>query len=140
MFLGWPLTVVGIALCLAIGFVIPRRKIARWSQPIGIREIPEFSIVGGGIWFPKWWPIGATWPLARLEQYSWGVRVGPNVRWAAWYLPTTDLRWDDILTAHRRTSTIRFTSKSALGQWVSFGPRVDDRLIVALKSNGVAVE
>jgi hypothetical protein len=39
-------------------------------------ERATLSIVGGGTWFTMWWPIGATWPLVRLDLFSWGMRIG----------------------------------------------------------------
>jgi len=100
-------------------------------------ERATLSIIGGGTWFTMWWPISATWPLVRLDLFSWGVRIGPNLPAVAWLLPTTNLRWSEILVVRRTRATLRFTSKVAPNHWVSFGPKVDQRLVEALKQHGV---
>ena len=86
-----------------------------------------------------WFPWGATWPLVRLDQFEWGIRIGPNLRWLAWTLPTTDMRWSDIVQVRRTMTTIRFTRQGVAG-WVSFGYlgyEPNPSLLSALQDHGI---
>lgn len=139
MFFGWPVSLVGAAAAVVLLGVVPNRRVSVWSEKHQSTGSASLKLVGGGTWFSKWWPIGATWPFLSLEQYPWGIRIGLNFRWVSWYLPTTDLSWSEILVARRTRSTVRFIPRSAPGQWVSFGP-IDPRLISVLKDAGVSLE
>ena len=124
---------------LSILFVAIRRATSR-VEHLESSEKAALSVVGGGGWFTMWWPWGATWPFVRLDQLSWGIRVGPNYRWLGWLLLTTDMTWTEILIARRTRFTIRFTPRSAPRHWVSFGYlgySVDPRLAAALREHGV---
>lgn len=81
--------------------------------------------------------MGATWPLVRLDQYSWGIRIGPRVRFVTWLLPTTDLPWSEILVVRRVWGGLAFTRRSGTYRWVTFGPVRDERLTYALQQHGV---
>ena len=137
---NWPLSVVGAVAAIILGIVVPRHRVLAWSERLPSNEEASLSFVGGGTWFTKWWPITATWPLVRLEQYTWGLRVGPNFHWIAWYLPTTDMKWLEIRVVRQSKSMIRLAINSAPGQWVSFGPHIDPRLISVLRENGVSLD
>ena len=133
----WAISIVGAIAAIVLLLWIPRRRVARWSKRTDNDEPVAISLVGGGTWFTMWWPLGATWPLVRLDQFSWGIRVGPNVRLMAWIIPTTDMRWAEILTVRRTRTTLRFTTRSAPNHWLSFGPGVDPRLVSAIVDHGV---
>lgn len=134
---GWVMPLLGALAAAVLFLVVPRRRAAAMSERSMPDEPSAVSLVGGGTWFTMWWPLGATWPFVRLEQFSWGVRIGPNLRWTGWLFPTTDLPWSEILLARTTSTTIRFTTRSAPHRWVSFGPNSDPRLIDALRQNGV---
>ena len=105
---------------------------------------PEFTFIGGATWLMSWWPLGATWPFAKLEVFSWGLRIGPSARWVAWLLPTTEVRWSDITSARMRFLWgLQIKSSSFRRGWVSFNSarfgfaRIDERLVVILEARGV---
>jgi len=133
-------SVVGAVAAVIVFIVIPRRRVSAWSKRSQLSEESCFTLRGGGVWFSRWWPIGASMPLVRLEQFSWGLRVGPSFNWISWYVPTTDLRWSEILVARRTGKQIRFLCRTAPGQWVSFGPLNDTRLVSILNEKGVTVD
>ena len=135
----WVLSALGAGAGIVLFLLVPRRRATSPLVGVAPDERPSLTIVGGGTWFTMWWPLGATWPLVRLDQYSWGIRIGPNFPWLGWLLPTTDLPWSEILLARRarRTLTIRFTRKATPRHWVSFRPGVDPRLVAVLRDNGV---
>jgi hypothetical protein len=125
----------GAAAAVVLLWIFPLSRSSHHSTAQAVDERPLVVSVGGAIWFAKWWPINATWPFVRLELYSWGVRIGPN--YGLKILPTTDLQWSDILSVRQRATSIRFRRSDRPGYWVSFGPKVDPRLIAALHQNGV---
>lgn len=136
----WAVSVVGAIAAVVLLLLVPRRRAAAWSERSLATAPAACSFVGGGTWFTMWWPISGTWPLVRLDQFGWGVRVGPNYRWMAWFLPTTDMRWAEILLARRTRMTIRFTTRASPKHWVSFGYlgySPDPRLVLAIQQNGV---
>ena len=135
----WVLSVVGALAAVVLFLAIPRWLGHSPSEAAVTGESPALSLVGGGTWFGRWWPLGATWPFVRLDQYSWGIRIGPNLRWMGWLLPTTDLPWSEILFVRRTTMTLRFTRRSTPSRWVSFGPGIDGRLISTLQEHGVEI-
>jgi hypothetical protein len=103
-------------------------------------EPPAISLVGGGSWSTALVPLTATWPLVRLDQFAWGIRVGPNPRFMSFmltFMPPTEMSWEGLLIVRRTGSTLRFTTKSAPNRWVSFRPGTDPRLIAAIVEHGV---
>jgi hypothetical protein len=135
------LSVLGAGAGVVVFLVVPRRAATFLIGEVASRDEPERSLVGAGTWIgPRFWPMSATWPLIRLEQFAWGIRVGPNFRWIAWAVPTTELRWSDISVAHRIRHSIRFCLRSDPRRRVTFGPASDTGLIAALQRNGVPVE
>ena len=137
---SWVLSLLGVPAGLVLFVLIPRRRAATPSVGEPTDEQPSLSLVGGGTWFTMWWPLGASWPFVRLDQFSWGVRIRPNGPWFRWMLPTTDLPWSEILLARSTRRTIRFIRRATPSYWVSFGPSVDPRLIIALREHGVSVQ
>src|SRR5450631_2884780 len=98
-------------------------------------DLPIFSLVGGGSWSTAFVPFTTTWPLVRLDQFAWGVRVGPNPSFMSFmptFMPTTEMRWEEMLIVRRSRTTLRFTTRSAPDAWVSFRPGDDARLIAAI--------
>jgi hypothetical protein len=135
------LSVSGAVVAFILLLGIPRRAATSRIAEVPSDEEPAQSFVGGGRWFgPGFWPVSATWPLVRLDEFGWGIRVGPNFRWIAWVVPTTELRWSEIVVARRLRSGIRFILRSDPRRRVSFGPSIDHRLITVLQQNGVEFE
>jgi hypothetical protein len=135
----WLLRVLGVSAGLFIVFIAIRRGTFR-VEPRSHEGEAVNSAVGGGTWFSMWCPWGATWPLVRLDQFAWGVRIGPNLPLMAWVLPTTDMRWSDILGVRRTKMTIRFTRRETPSHWVSFGYlgyEPDPGLVAALREHGI---
>lgn len=133
------LQVLGAMAALVIVFVAIRRGTTRVNSESPRAEAVR-SCVRGRTWFSMWLPWGATWPLVRLDQFTWGIRVGPNHPVLAWILPTTDMRWADILSVRRTRMTIRFIRRDSPNHWVSFGYlgyAPDPALVVALQEHGV---
>ena len=131
------LSVSGAVVAFILLLGIPRTAATFRIAEVPSDEEPAQSFVGGGRWFgPGFWPVCATWPLTRLEQFGWGIRVGPNFRWIGWVVPTTELRWSEILVARRVRTGIRFNLRSDPRRRVSFGPSIDHRLITVLRHNG----
>jgi hypothetical protein len=101
---------------------------------------PAISLVGSGSWSTAFVPFMTTWPLVRLDQFAWGIRVGPNPRFMAFmptFMPPTEMSWEGLLNVRRTGSTLRFTTKSEPDRWVSFRPGTDPRLISAIVEHGV---
>jgi hypothetical protein len=141
------LDTVGAAAAIILLGVVPKRLATSGAVGIHPDEPPQFSVVGGATWFTTWWPIGATWPLAQLDIYPWGLRIGPHFRWLKWALPTTELQWDQILRARLGFFGIRLKWRSSPPRWIAFGggygpflPGVDPQVVVALREAGVEVE
>lgn len=136
------LSVLGAIVAVVLFLVVPKRAATlRAVEKTSADEEPTWSLVGGGSWFgPRSWPISATWPLVRLDYFSWGIRVGPNMSWVAWAVPTTEMAWSEILVARRTGQGVRFTLKSNRRRTVRFAPVSDERLMSALRTNGVEVE
>ena len=137
----WLLRIVGAIAALLVVVVVIRRRASRVESGL-LEGTAVASSVGGGTWFAWSFPWGATWPLVRLDQFTWGIRIGPNFRWIAWAMPTTDMKWSDILRVKRTTTTIRFTRKNAPG-WVSFGflgYQPPPLLVAALEEHGITYE
>jgi hypothetical protein len=108
---------------------------------------PSVSFVGGGLGRKTWGPIGATWPLVRLEVRDWGIRVGPNYAWIAWLLPTSEFRWADISDARRMHWGIRIRARSSPKGSIAFNSNVvgtrgtvADQLVAEFRAHGVEVE
>jgi len=137
----WLLRILGASAALVLVAFAIRRGTSRAET--GLPEGGAVSTsVGGGTWFTSPLPWGVTWPLVRLDQFAWGIRVGPNFRWIAWAMPTTDMTWSDIVRVRRTTTTIRFTRKEARG-WVSFGflgYAPAPVLLAALQEHGIPCE
>ena len=116
---GWAILIAGVGAFVAIVLLqwLPRRRVATRSKRSVIDDPPIISLVGGGSWFTMWWPLGATWPFVRLDQFSWGIRIGPNLRLMSFLVPTTDMRWAEMLVV-RRT---RMTFASPRGQRLTTG-------------------
>jgi hypothetical protein len=140
------LSALGATAAIVLLLVFPRRLATTQKFESQPEELPSLSIVGGAIWLTTWWPIGATWPLARLDVYSWGLRIGPRFRWLNWVLPTTELRWNQILRAKLSLFGIRLKWHSSPSRWILFGggygpfPGIDPRVAAALQEAGVEVE
>ena len=113
---------------------------ARQTNRSANGDPPVISLVGAGSWSTALVPFTSTWPLVRLDQFAWGIRVGPNP-WFMSFMPTsmppTDMPWEDMLIVRRTRTTLRFTTKSAPDRWVSFRPGDDPRLIAAIVQHGV---
>ena len=145
MAMQYVLSTVGVIVAVVL-FGVARRRATSTRTGTTTGEPPELSVVGGATWLTTWWPIGATWPLARLEIYSWGLRIGPNVRWLGWALPTTELRWNGILRARLSVFGIWLKWSSTPSKWILFGGGrgmfggFDPRVVIALREAGVVVE
>jgi hypothetical protein len=136
-----PLCVLGAIAAVILFVVVPRRAATNRTVETSSDEEPTWRLVGGGSWFgPRSWPMRATWPFVRLDKFSWGIRVGPSMSWMAWAVPTTEMKWSEILVAPRTGRVVGFTLRSNPRRTVKFGPPLDERLISALRTNGVQVE
>jgi hypothetical protein len=101
---------------------------------------PAISLVGSGSWSTAFVPYMTTWPLVRLKQFAWGIRVGPNPRFMSFmptFMPVTEMSWEGMLIVTRTRTTLRFITKSTPDRWVSFRPGDDSRLIAAIVEHGV---
>jgi len=137
----WLLRILGAAAALLVVAYLIRRGTSR-VQPRSAEDSVISRSVGGGTWFTTFIPWGVTWPLVRLDQFAWGIRVGPNSPWIAWAMPTTEMAWGDIERVRHTKTTIRFTRKDVPG-WVSFGfPGYEPAsvLLVALQEHGIPYE
>jgi len=113
---------------------------SRWTKGSTNGDPPAISLVGSGSWSTAFVPFMTTWPLVRLDQFAWGIRVGPNPRFMSFmptFMPPTEMSWEGILVVRRTGSTLRFTTKSTPDRWVSFRPGADPRLIAAIVEHGV---
>ena len=106
-------TIVGAAAAVILLLVLPRRRSMANVQGVHPTEVPQLNVVGGGVWTEAWWPISATWPLVRLEGFSWGIRIGPSTRALHWLIPTTEIAWQDIERARRLRMGIAFRRRSS---------------------------
>jgi hypothetical protein len=142
------LSIVGALLAIVLLLYLPRRQAMARVADADRSQVSEAQFVGGGAWSCKWWPVGATWPLVRIEVFPWGVRIGPNYRWISWFLPVTEFRWEEVESARissfwglkvqiRRPSPswIAFTSNRGLSL-----ARTDSGLVSAFRQHGIDVE
>jgi hypothetical protein len=132
------LSIGGVLVAIVAFLLIPRASSVHRlkDKPQGA---PTLSMTGGGIWMHTYWPVSATWPLVRLELFSWGVRVGPNVEKLDWLLPTTELTWAEIRSATHTTFGVRFRGVDAPG-WIIFNrlSGLDPELWRQLNNHGVS--
>jgi len=141
-------SVGGAVLAICLFALLPRRRIGAWSQQgASIEgERPIFGIVGGASWRTGLVPWTATPPLARLDVYAWGIKIGSSVRILRWSMPTTELRWEEIAAVRRIRMGIQFEVKARPGECVRFGmfmqphPEIDPRLRQLLTQSGVPIE
>src|ERR1700722_11893902 len=115
------LSTLGAIAAIILLLLVPRRLATSRNVEAQAEEPPALTVVGGATWLTTWWPIGATWPLAKLDVYSWGLRIGPRFRWLNWALPTTELLWNQILRARLTLFGIRLTWHSSPSRWILFG-------------------
>lgn len=132
-------SVLGGAAALLLFVFMPRKRSTSLLPETSEQETPTINIVGAGLWTESWWPMRATWPLVRLQVFSWGVRVSASTRLLRWSLPITEMRWMDIESATvLRRNRIRFRRTSAGHGSVSFMP-IRSELIQTLRYSGVQV-
>jgi hypothetical protein len=129
-----------VAVLILLGVLL--RHVSTALVPEGrSQEVPVISTVGGGWWFG--WPMRATWPFVRLEDFSWGVRISASTKFMRWSLPVTELRWADIEWAKIVTGRrVRFRRRSSgwgsvlfFVSWGSLPPQ----LLPTLRASGVRV-
>jgi hypothetical protein len=106
-------SIVGAAAGVILLLVLPRRRSMATVVGVHPTEVPPLNVVGGGVWTEAWWPMSATWPLVRLEGFSWGIRIGPSTQALHWLIPTTEIAWQDIERARRLRMGIAFRRKSS---------------------------
>lgn len=141
------LSILGAMAAIVLFVYLPRRiSTARLGQGEPT-DVPEVTFVGGGTWATKWWPMSATWPLVRFEVFDWGIRIGPNYRWISWFVPVTEVRWEDIESATTsRIWGVKVRTHLPI-HWVSFTPnyglpmaRNTQEVVSALRAHGLEME
>lgn len=103
---------------------------------------PESAFLGGTLSRT----VSAGFPLARLEIFGWGVRLGASARWRRFLplsIPTWEVRYEELAVVRRVTAYgqegLRFAmtaSADAVVFWSSRCPEILDRLEAA----GAAVD
>jgi hypothetical protein len=129
------LSVLGVIVVFILLVAVPRRAATSLVVEASSDEEPTWRLVGSGSWWGPWyWPLRTSWPLVRLEIFSWGVRVGPNMSWMAWAVPTTEMTWPEMLVARRTRAGVRFRPRSNPRRSVRFWPVSDERLMLVLRT------
>ena len=113
------LSLGGALLAIVVFLLVPRASATHHVLPGRPSVSPTWSTTGGGAWLHTYWPVGATWPLVRLDLLPWGVKIGPSSPKFKWLLPTTELAWNEIRSATPTRTGIRFRRVDAPG-WVIF--------------------
>lgn len=93
---------------------------------------PEWSVIGS---FTSG-AVSTTAPLARLEFFSWGIRLSASVRAARWMLPPREAHYEELVTIRAvslwlRTGGIRLAvegNANALVFWSSVSTEILNRL------------
>jgi hypothetical protein len=98
MMAGPTLTLFGIAIALmaiATGTAVlhPAPSATGWRKR---DAAPSRRVVGGVMWSVLGLPWRVTAPLACMEIFEDGVRVGPNGKPLAMIVPRWDFRWADL--------------------------------------------
>jgi hypothetical protein len=142
------LSIVGALLAIVLLLYLPRRQAMARVSVADAGQAPEAKFVGGGAWACKWWPVGATWPLVRLEAFEWGVRLGPNYRWISWFLPVTEVRWEDVQSAKISGFWgLKIQVSLPSPRWLVFTSnrglslaRIDQDVVTTFREQGIEVE
>lgn len=98
---------------------------------------PDATFLGGAL-TPT---VSATWPLARLELFEWGIRLRSSRRALTFlplFVPTWEARYDELAVVKNvtgaGTSGLRFAvsgESDAVVFWSSSCPEILDRLAAA---------
>lgn len=115
-----------------------RRELSSMSRVLGMPiTSPELSILGGALTAT----VSATWPLAHLELFGWGLRLSSSARWLRLLplsVPTWEARYKDLAVvksiAGLGADGLRFAligSADAVVFWSFRRPEILDRLEAA---------
>ncbi len=88
--------VMVVAIPMAAGAVWGfRRQAALASRVISMPDTAPARTFLGGCLSGTW---SATWPLARLEFFDWGIRLAGSVRPVRWLIGTWEARYEELAT------------------------------------------
>lgn len=121
---------------------------ARWLRTVAENstrrvELPEESAecaFAGGMASVNW---VATWPLARLEFLSWGIRLRGSFPPARWILGTWEARYDELATVRLISSispSLRFAVKGDTEAVLFISATRRDEIMDRLEQHDVAVD
>lgn len=143
---------VRAVLVVAIVLVIAVPTIAATIWGLGKQASASARVVGMPDMAPEWGVIGSftsgtastTAPLARLEFFSWGIRLSGRVRRARWILPPWEARYEELATIRPvsimlRTGGIRLAVKDSADA-VVFWSAVSTEILNRLAAHGVPTE
>jgi hypothetical protein len=100
---------------------------------------PERAFLGGllsGNW-------SATWPLARLEFFGWGIRLGGSVRLVRWLIRPWEARYEELATVRlisSATSGVRIAVEGRTDAVVFWSFRDAGEIADRLEAHGVPVD
>lgn len=100
---------------------------------------PERAYLGGSL-SGNW---SATWPLARLEFFDWGIRLSGSVRPVRWLLAPWEAQYGELATVRLISSAasgVRFAVKGSTDAVVFWCIRDPGEIADRLEMHGVAVD
>ena len=128
---------------LGAGFMGLRQQTRSAGRVVGMPESrPEAVFFGGALSRT----VSATWPLARLEIFDWGVRLDSSARFLHCLplsVPTWEARYEELVTVRHVTGAAGFGLRFAVSgtpEAVVFWSRRCSEILDRLGAEGVAVD